>query len=1528
MSAQPRPVRIFRFIAVYLAALIAIAFVAVLVLSRTNWGREQVRRFAVRQLGDIVHGQVTVGRIRGNLLTGATVDAVAITDSAGQPFFAAERVSAKYSILQLLTRKIDLRSVHVVRPLIVVDRPPGGKWNYQRIFPPSDTTKPRSVRSKGFPWIVLHDLTLVGGHFVMRTPWKPDTTLSRAAQDSSIKAALGGGKRIRVVRAGKGFQKVVELQELTARVPLLRITQPGFHDRLAQVATLSSVALPFRPPAAIVNDLAGNIRFNNDSVWWSNVAARLPGSRVRGSGRYTFSSGDLEIAANGRPAALADFRFVFPRLPSDGGGPLNLRLEWRGTTEEYWVNNADLRSQGARLRGKFAISFADTFAIHDTDVRFSNVNTKLIEQIVPDFTSPRHGTLDGQLTILGGRNAMRVGGNVAFRDPQTGTSRAAGSGFLAFVHGDFRMRDLKVHVDPLQVALLKAMNATIAESMGPIGGVVVGNLTINGSTRTQLAIAGDAEHRDRSLSRLRGRAQVRFAGTNSFDVDVQARPLSLTELGRLAPALGLRGGVSGPIRLNGTASNMRITTSLRLPDGGHLTANGNLDLEGRGKSYDLAGSLRVVNLNTVMSRAPRTSLTANARARGDGFDLATMHGSLAADFGASTWDSVSVDSGSVRVAVGNGLATVQQLTAMGSNTRIAAAGTFGLTAGRVGELRYSVAIDTLAAYNKWIPGGEDSGLVRPRSALVARAIARAREDSIRIARETLVERTATGRAMPRIPVDTPLALARRALSGSLYAAGTLRGNVKNFDVRGRLSADDLIVRGHSARTLRAEYAWTNVRTGASRIAVGVEGSHLTVGGFAFDTLEGRLSYSRPNGEIQLAVRQGEDRDYSMRGSFVVGSRRQVRVQELALRADTTVWRLARPALVTWHAGGVEVRDAELRSNTGGRVYANGTLPTNAGGNANVVLDVENFQVADVTSFLQSDLALRGVLTARGRLWGTLRDPLFQGAAGLVNGNYNGSVIPDFKSTFSYANASLRAHIEALRGTNTPALVADATIQVDLSLSGRTGPGFLDAPLQVNVTGDSLPLDLIPGFTDMVEQVRGHAVGAVALRGTLRRPSLAGGLTWANGSIRIVKTGMLIEGINASVRMARDTIFVDSLAGRSGKGTVRLSGRMYVGSWRAPAFDLHLAGTNAEVINNDHGRLNADIGLSLTGPWANAYVAGLVHVRAGVAYMPEPTSKQLVNPGDPALFAVLDSAILNDSELFPASNPLLKNLRVDVDVFVNRNTWLRSRDMNIEIFTESPVRVSRVTDALALTGVVSTDRGEYSFFSRRFDIKRGSATFIGGPELNPALQATGEHEVVLPGRQNFAIKVVIGGTLRRPKLTLESDAQPPISQSDLLSYLAFGRNTSSLFQVEGSGLTGATATGNLVGLGAALAMRRMAAVALGVMADEVEGEASKGLGADVFNITPADVPTELGGEGVVDFLASTRVEAGKYLSPYFFMALQAQKYPGIRAQYRTPKGWRFEGTVEPRFILMPPSLAIQPIPAVTSFGFFVIREWRF
>jgi len=198
-----------------------------------------------------------------------------------------------------------------------------------------------------------------------------------------------------------------------------------------------------------------------------------------------------------------------------------------------------------------------------------------------------------------------------------------------------------------------------------------------------------------------------------------------------------------------------------------------------------------------------------------------------------------------------------------------------------------------------------------------------------------------------------------------------------------------------------------------------------------------------------------------------------------------------------------------------------------------------------------------------------------------------------------------------------------------------------------------------------------------------------------------------------------------------------------------------------------------------------------------------------------------------------------------------------------------------------------------------------------------------------------VRVNIGGTMLNPRVTLESDAQPPISQSDLLSYLAFGSESGSLLQFGGSSVAGGSAGGSLVGTSAALATRQLAGVALGVAVNELEGQASRSLGADVFNITPANVPTELasGNFGAFEtFLKGTQVEFGKYVTTGTFVGLQAQlsAVPGFRIEHRFVRspGLSLESTFQPRFFLPDPSLTEQELRRANALGFFLTRLWRF
>jgi translocation and assembly module TamB len=348
----------------------------------------------------------------------------------------------------------------------------------------------------------------------------------------------------------------------------------------------------------------------------------------------------------------------------------------------------------------------------------------------------------------------------------------------------------------------------------------------------------------------------------------------------------------------------------------------------------------------------------------------------------------------------------------------------------------------------------------------------------------------------------------------------------------------------------------------------------------------------------------------------------------------------------------------------------------------------------------------------------------------------------------------------------------------------------------------------------------------------------------------------------------------------------------------------------------------------------------VRTRRGVIYIPEVADLgggQVVGLDDPATFARVDTLFAAERRALVEESPLLDNLRLDIAVQIDRDVWLRSTEANIEIYTPPEVgplqvRMNGGPAALALEGTVNTDRGEYEFMGRRFRLTRGGVTFLGEAEFNPFVQLAASHEVRIPGREGFDIRVVISGTLDDLAVTLESSAQPPISQTDLMSYLAFGRDASSLLQFQGSGLSGqATAGGGLVGNVAGLVTQQLAAVGVEALVKDLEGDAARSLGLDVVRITPADLPAELFTGSYLDMLRGTEVELGRYVTPRLFIAGQARPtlvHPGVLVEYRTPQGFRWVTTWQPRFLPSEPTLGETRPERASVFGSFLFREWRF
>ncbi|MFN2397095.1 MAG: hypothetical protein ABR543_00385, partial [Gemmatimonadaceae bacterium] len=1056
--------RVFLIAVTAILGLVLLAAVVVLVVSNTGFGRERVRGFALGALRDKAHGFVRIGRVEGNLLTGMTLHDVTITDSAGLPFVSAERVTARYDLVGLIGKRVALSDVHLVRPLIVLSKATGGEWNFRRIFPRDSAAKPDTTFGFG-DWITFRHVTLENGRFMVRLPWSPSDSISAAQRDSAIAAALGGTGRSLIEPAPgaqpASYQRVLDFRSLYARLPGIRLKHPDSSGIAIEVASLRTIAAPFRPPEAEVRDLSGTLTIAKDTLLFRDLALVLPGSRIAGRWTYRLDTKAMEVRLRADPVALADLRWLYPRLPSEGGGPLDfvmLRGMGDGRADDFIVKNANIKQGSSAVAGNFAIQLGDSTVIHDTDLRLSSLDTRLIERLVPGLDLPRQGTLGGRVQLQGSTRALRTASDVTFDDTRSGLSHVIAQGEIG-LSGGFRARELRVRASPVQVDLARIFLRDL-----PMGGTVTGIATLDGSPQSRLSITrANIIHRDRvgevgeAASHVKGRATLSLRGSRYMDVDVLVTPLNLASVNRFVPALGLHGVVSGEMKLRGEFSSLSVHADLALPDGGRMRANGTLDVATRDIGYDLAVRMDSLDVKSVVERSPRTSLTASVIARGRGFDPATMQAMLSAEIAPSTFDSVAIDSLQLRVAAADGLATVDSSSLRTSFARADFGGSIGLVQGRIGTLSYRLQVDSLSGLGPWIPG-TDTGTVRARPKLVADAVARAKADSAEVARVTEIERAVRGDPPPGLQVDTTgMNIPRDSLSGSAYTAGVLHGSIRKFDLRGRAALSHVVARGNTVDNARVEYAWLDAPAPGAGLIVAAQLDTVRAAGFDLDSVDVRLTYRKPGGALQLSVVQDSGVAYRVAADFSLHlDHREMHLSELALRFDTTTWQSSQPGTIRWGQRGIEIETIDLRSAPDGRIYLNGLVPTE--GVADMEIVVRGLEISHVVRLLESDIPAAGVVSLSTRVQGSSQEPVFKGVGGLTGASFRGKSVPDARLTFEYGNRRLTAHGEFIGTEGKVMAVADGAVPLDLAFSGVTGSRLLDEPLTVDLRADGLELE--------------------------------------------------------------------------------------------------------------------------------------------------------------------------------------------------------------------------------------------------------------------------------------------------------------------------------------------------------------------------------------------------------------------------------------------------------------------------------------
>jgi translocation and assembly module TamB len=1304
----------------------------------------------------------------------------------------------------------------------------------------------------------------------------------------------------------------MEFRDIDTRIPRLVAAHPDSTAISFRVRQLSMQATPLQAPDVVVRDMSGDVRVLDDTVTLRDVDLQLPASRIAGAITYHVSAGDVELDLKSDTIALKDIQVLYPDLPDHGGGRLELKATIRDTaTSEYEFTNTRLTVGSSRVAGRLGIAVnPDMIELRETDLQFTQFTTELVESMVPGLSIRIPGAFTGRARFSGPSTALRTDVNGTYDPARHPPFRLAARGIIGT--GEVtRAQNLRLNIQSIPVTLAREFIPDL-----PIGGTANVEAVVSGASNTRFAGNATISHRDVASSTVILAGSI-APSSRSMDLHVRLAPLSLELAQRFAPETEFQGNVRGSGTIRGTFSDLRADLALQLP-AGTVDVDGTFDLASDTRTYRTTADLAGVNIRAIVPTTPATILNGTATVNGRGTTTRTADATFAVHLRDAMFDSTQVAEAIVTGAARDARLTIDTLRVRTPFAVATAEGTFGLLEGTSGTLNYDVEINTLSGLQRWIATG-DTTLVQPRPLVRQQLARRFRGDTIRTDTrdDSSIAAILTRRQDPRRPAAAPVelppvALARDSLAGAARIRGTLRGGVERFTAEGRAAINHLIYNGYEVGRGNVVFTWADIGTPDAALSAEAGVDSVRVAGFAFDSTHAEGTYRAGAGDLTLDIFPGDTARYNVQARYALHTDHgEVHLQDVRLHMDSVTWRSARASTVRWQGGGFAIDSLDLRSGNGagrGRIFVHGEVPDESPGRIDIRVD--SLQIGPWATLLQTEVPFDGIASLDAVIEGTRTAPRMRGSFALERHNYRMVPFPEIHSTFTYDDHRFRFEGDLRRAAagGQPLATIRGEVPVDLSLAGGVPDRRLPGPIVVDLEGDSIPLSPLGELVEEISIMTGEARGRIGIRGTWERIRGEGAVAINVPRLGLRTPGVSVTNLTGRLTMADDRLVIDSLIGYS-EGPIRATGSILLANLEHPVLDLRVAANEARILDNQQGELVVSSQLRFQGPLDTLEVDGTLIVMHGLVRIPEPESFNLINTGDPALFAVTDSSTLRELEIEPPS-PIMKNADVNVRLEVRRGTWARSREANIEIFGDLAIERATGDEEFTVTGSLHSDYGDYELYGRRFSVTRGTVRFTG-PPTNPVLQLLATHEVRQAGRAPFDIQVSIGGTLEQPKLSLESDAQPALNQSDLISFLAFGRSSSSLLQFDGSGLEGGGLSGSsLAGNVAALATRQLGGVALGALFAELESDLSERTAADVLRIRPAELPSGLSLGDFETLARGTQIEVGKYLDRNTFFVGQFRTtfaVPGATLERRFGTQFRVRTSLETRYHPLPPSL---------------------
>jgi autotransporter translocation and assembly factor TamB len=1303
--------------------------------TQTTWFRSWARGLGERQAARLLNGELHIGRLDGNLWSGATLDDVRITQD-GREVVKVDRVRVTYNIRQLLSRHWRFPEITLTRPSIVLIHDAAG-WHIANLLRPRQNDSgaaqpvelPLLVVEQGTVVIEDASATATGPHFptrIARLDGDFGLTLSRGSTDLVIRRA-----------SFEASQPALRVAELSGHWTATN----GRHDvedlHLRTAASTLDTSFTYQPPAATGQRGSIVVHAAPAPFDFAEFAELVPALE----GRPLLLSGTVD--ANGPLDALAIRAQVTD--PQAGGIDTDVTLRLgdpaRRIMGQVTTTRLDLapilkdRAFASRLTSTDRIdltfdgawsweALAGTVGLQASGGTIWGYRWDAVRGNVR--IAQRRLTLDGSVQGYGARATAT--GTI---EPSSKPVRYALSG---------RIDGIDVRQIPPQLNLPKLESRISGTyTVKGEGARLDASAVFDASTVEGTGVGAGSTGR---FANLDGTMRYGFEGhVENADVQRWGRALDIAAINSDDYASSF----TGQLKTDGSGSSLDalvLDASAQLePSTAFNVTFGPADVtariadktltstyRGTASGFDVARATGRADLGGTVSGM--VDLQATLSQLGEPFDLGRLSARGTATLDPSTIGPLVVDTARLEASLSNRVADITAFEAMGPQLSAMASGRLALGDSGQSNLKYSASLTRLA----------DIG--------------------------PLVGRMLDGRAL----VD-----------------GTITGNRAELVSVGTVALSSLKVDdSFDALTLNSsvEAHLPNLDVAALKATLKADGTLLTIAGRSVPQLQATVAYANDRFQFETTANEA-GRTITASGDLaLLDGGREVTISKAALVTGPATWTLASaaaPVRVRYQNNLITLPQPITLVNNGQELSAEGTVALTDDATGQLDVTISGVDLTQLGALILSPRQLAGTITGDARISGPASARNIVGNIKLLAGIVDGYAFQSLDTLVNYRNG--RAQVDAIL-IQSPNSQLTATGSIPFSLTNGV---LTNEPITVDVTSAGIDLAVLEAANTGLVNAAGLLVVDAHVAGTGENPVASGSVKVQQGDFTLASTGAHYSNVAVDATLQGQALQITRLLVHDAEGDALTgTGRLQLENRALRDIEFVVTGNDFTVLDNELGHISVDTSLNLYGTIRAPKVAGLVRLHSARVEVDQLVERFASGPYEPE--ARPGTAGATPAATEEPTLPLGMNLSIQVpDNLILRGRDIRTNssavalgDVNLTAGGDFTLRRDG-SEPPVLIGTITTVRGTYDFQGRRFQVLRdGSITFRGDTPIDPALNVTAERVI-----SGIAAHVTIGGTMREPSVSLSS--QPPLDQADILSLIVFNQPANRLGQGQANNL---------------------------------------------------------------------------------------------------------------------------------------------